>query len=72
MLGVEPTLVTYAANASWPGSAEQGVHADATFPCEAGHTTTRGRCPALVVNMPLCDFSIANGATRVYPGARGP
>jgi ectoine hydroxylase-related dioxygenase (phytanoyl-CoA dioxygenase family) len=67
LLGPQPTLVTYAANASWPGSAPQGVHADATFPRDASHTTT-GRVPALVVNVPLDDFTLDNGATRVYPG----
>jgi hypothetical protein len=39
LLGREPTLVTYSANASFPGSARQGVHADATFPREHDHTT---------------------------------
>ena len=45
-------LMTYATNSSFPGSAEQGVHADASFPLEAHHVTTDGRSPGLVLNVP--------------------
>ena len=69
LLGPEPTLMTYATNSSFPGSAQQGVHADAPFPVLPHHITTDGRAPGFVLNVPLHDFSIENGATIVYPGS---
>jgi hypothetical protein len=69
LLGPEPTLMTYATNSSFPGSAQQGVHADCPFPAHPDHTTTNGRSPGVVLNIPLHDFTIENGATLVYPGS---
>ena len=42
ILGPEPTLMTYATNSSFPGSQQQGVHADNSFPLDAAHTTVGG------------------------------
>ena len=60
-----PTLTTYGANSSYPGAAEpQNTHRD----CPADEP--RGdACPGLVVNVPLQDFTIQNGATQVFLGS---
>lgn len=60
VLGPEPTLCTYATNSSFPGSAQQGVHADCPFPSQPDHATTGGRSPGVVVNVPLHDFTVDN------------
>ena len=69
VLGPEPTLMTYATNSSFPGSAEQGVHADASFPLEPHHVTTDGRSPGLVLNVPLVDFTIVCAAIPPHHSA---
>ena len=62
MLGARATLTTYGANTSWPGQAvAQNVHRDVPD----GAVT--GRCPAVVLNYPLTEFTIENGATLIYP-----
>lgn len=60
VLGSEPTLCTYATNSSFPGSEQQGVHADCPFPTQPDHVTTGGRSPGVVVNVPLHDFTVEN------------
>ena len=63
----EPTLTTYGANTSYPGSGIQNMHRDApggeAEEWEEG--AGRGQCPGLVVNVPLQDFTATNGATRL-------
>ena len=66
-LGPEPTLVTYATNSSFPGSQQQGVHADNPFPLDPTHVANRS--PGLVLNIPIQDYSVENGATLTYPGS---
>ncbi len=62
LLGPRATLTTYGANTSWPGHAQaQNVHRDVPD----GPITDR--CPAVVINYPLTDFTIENGATLIYP-----
>ncbi len=60
VLGPEPTLCTYATNSAFPGSAQQGVHADCPFPTQPGHATTDRRSPGVVLNVPLHDFTVEN------------
>jgi ectoine hydroxylase-related dioxygenase (phytanoyl-CoA dioxygenase family) len=54
-------------NSAYPGSGIQPIHRDTSllFPGEPC-----GPVPAhiLVVNVPLCDFTVENGSTEVWPG----
>lgn len=64
VLGDRATLTTYGANMSWPGQATpQPIHRD-VMDAPIGRS-----CPAVVINIPLADFTIANGATLIYPGS---
>jgi ectoine hydroxylase-related dioxygenase (phytanoyl-CoA dioxygenase family) len=64
VLGPDATLTTYGANTSWPGQEEpQRVHRDVPD----GEVTES--CPAVVLNMPMTAFTLANGATKIYPGS---
>ena len=62
LLGPDATLTTLGANTSWPGQTEpQPVHRDVpSGPIDA--------CPGIVINIPLVDFTVENGATMIYPG----
>ena len=64
VLGAEATLTTYGANTAFVGAKEQQVHAD-SVPAKAGPP---GACTALVVNVPLVDMTLKNGATVYWPG----
>lgn len=62
LLGARATLTTYGANTSWPGQSEpQNVHRDVP-----DGIITDG-CPAVVLNYPLTEFTVENGATLIYP-----
>ena len=57
----------YHSNTSYPGSAKQNIHRD------SGHlfgTQVPFALPVthLALNVPLCDFTEANGSTEVWPG----
>ncbi len=67
LLGADFQCNYYHSNTSYPGSGKQNVHRD------AGHlfgTTVPYALPVtqLALNVPLCDFSEANGSTEVWPG----
>lgn len=64
VLGEQATLTTYGANTAFVGAAVQQVHAD-SVPAKAGPP---GPCTALVVNVPLVDITLKNGATVYWPG----
>lgn len=64
MLGAGATLTSYGANTAFVGSGIQQVHADAVPP-EPG---PYGPCTLLVVNVPLVDMTLENGATIYWPG----
>lgn len=60
------SFLPYHSNTAWPGSGLQHIHRDAVhlFP-----DATNVLPPALIViNIPLIDFTIENGATEVWPG----
>lgn len=64
LLGEQATLTTYGANTSWPGQpTPQRVHRDVP------DSPVRDACPAVVINIPLTEFTIENGATLIYPGS---
>ena len=56
-----PTLVTYGANSSYPGTAAQQTHRDAPN----DPSPTLERTPGVVLNVPMQDFTETNGATQV-------
>jgi len=67
LLGGDLRCTYYHSNTSYPGSGTQGVHRDSgllfgpevSVPLPVTH---------LVLNVPLCDFTEANGSTEVWPG----
>ena len=67
LLGKDLQCNFYHSNTSYPGSEKQNVHRD------AGHlfgTTVPGALPVthIALNVPLCDFTEANGSTEIWPG----
>lgn len=64
ILGEGVTLTSYGANTAFVGSGEQQVHADAV-PATPGPYRP---CELLVINVPLIDMTLENGATIYWPG----
>ena len=56
----------YNTNTSWPGSGIQSVHRDSS-PLVADHPLPLP-CYSIVLNVPLIDFTVATGATEIWPG----
>ncbi len=67
VIGAEYRCGFYHSNTAYPGSGTQPVHRDdqPLFGTELGvpHPTV-----AVVLNIPLCDFTEENGSTEVWPG----
>src|SRR5262245_11360943 len=67
VLGTDFRCAFYHSNTSYPGSGYQPIHRDnqPLFGTELGvpHPTV-----AVVLNVPLCDFTEENGSTEVWPG----
>jgi len=65
VLGADFFCAFYNTNTSWPGSGIQNAHRDSP-PLVADHPHP---LPAysIVLNIPLIDFSAANGATEIWP-----
>lgn len=64
ILGEQATLTTYGANTSWPNqTTAQQVHRDVP------DAEIIDACPAVVINMPMMEFTLENGATLIYPGS---
>ena len=61
------SLLPYGTNTSWPQSGVQHLHRDTghLFP-ETPHILP---ATLIVVNIPLMDFTVENGATEAYPGS---
>lgn len=68
ILGADFRCGFYHSNTAYPGSGHQPVHRDLQplFGTELGvpHPTV-----AVVLNIPLCDFTEENGSTEVWPGS---
>jgi ectoine hydroxylase-related dioxygenase (phytanoyl-CoA dioxygenase family) len=68
VIGADFRCSFYHSNTSYPGSGHQPVHRDnqPLFGVELGvpHPPV-----AIVVNVPLCDFTEENGSTEVWPGS---
>lgn len=64
ILGPGATLTSYGANTAFVGAQTQQVHAD-TVPPQPGPYQP---CTLLVVNVPLVDMTLENGATIYWPG----
>ena len=67
LLGKDLQSTYYHSNTSYPGSGTQEIHRD------GGHlfgTEVPFALPviALALNVPLCDFTEANGSTEIWPG----
>ncbi|GDY14324.1 hypothetical protein LBMAG53_32020 [Planctomycetota bacterium] len=63
VLGDGLANVAYGSNTAYPGSAEQVCHADGGFLFPGlAHPSV-----SLVVNVPLVDVDLANGATKLWP-----
>lgn len=54
-------------NTAMPGSGIQPVHSD-TRPLFGAELSVPHPVTTLVVNIPLCDFTLENGSTEVWPG----
>jgi len=64
ILGEQATLTTYGANTSWPNqTTAQKVHRDVP------DAEIIDACPAVVINIPMMEFTVENGATLIYPGS---
>lgn len=67
-LGDDFACSYYNSNTAYPGSTHQRVHRDmnpiygATYDVPTPPT-------AIVLNIPLCDFTVENGSTEVWPGS---
>ncbi|HEY8667656.1 MAG TPA: phytanoyl-CoA dioxygenase family protein [Tepidisphaeraceae bacterium] len=68
LLGREVSCGMYSSNVTMPGLGEQKLHVDAA-PNKAGDDMTIP-CFCVVVNFPLVDFTIENGATQLWPGTQ--
>lgn len=66
LMGKEACCGTYTSNVTLPGRGEQDLHVD-MLPHKADADLS-GPCHAVVVNFPLVDFTIENGATEIWPG----
>jgi ectoine hydroxylase-related dioxygenase (phytanoyl-CoA dioxygenase family) len=68
LIGKDFFCTYYNTNTQWPHSGQQHVHRDFEhlFP---GHPVPLP-ISQIVVNIPLIDFTIANGATEVWPGSQ--
>jgi ectoine hydroxylase-related dioxygenase (phytanoyl-CoA dioxygenase family) len=68
LLGKEFQCGFYNTNTAMPGSGIQPVHRD-TEPLFGAEMSVPHPVTALVVNIPLCDFTLENGSTEVWPGS---
>lgn len=69
MLGADYRCGYYHTNAAYPGSGVQPVHRD-TAPLFPGtEMSVPHPAVSVVLNIPLCDFTIENGSTEVWPGS---
>jgi ectoine hydroxylase-related dioxygenase (phytanoyl-CoA dioxygenase family) len=64
LLGDDLQCAFFHTNTALPGSGIQPVHRDTAHLMGVPHPVA-----TLVLNIPLCDFTIANGATEVWPGS---
>lgn len=68
LLGIDYRCGYYHSNAAYPGSGVQPIHRD-TAPLFAGvEMSVPHPVVSIVLNVPLCDFTIENGSTEVWPG----
>lgn len=63
LLGEDFQCAFFHTNTAMPGSGTQPVHRDTGHLMDVPHPVA-----TLVFNVPLCDFTLANGATEVWPG----
>jgi ectoine hydroxylase-related dioxygenase (phytanoyl-CoA dioxygenase family) len=63
LLGEDLQCAFFHTNTALPGSGIQPVHRDTGSLMGVAHPVA-----TLVLNIPLCDFTLANGATEVWPG----
>ena len=69
MLGADYRCGYYHTNAAYPGSGVQPVHRD-TAPLFPGtEMSVPHPAVSVVLNIPLCDFTIENGSTEVWSGS---
>lgn len=67
LLGKDLRCGFYHSNTSYPGSGTQRIHRDSNhlFGAEVPFAMP---VTSLALNVPLCDFTVANGSTEVWPG----
>ena len=67
LLGRDLQCTYYHSNTSYPGSGTQNIHRDGghLFGTEVPYALP---VACLALNVPLCDFTEANGSTEVWPG----
>jgi hypothetical protein len=66
LMGREVSCGMYSSNVTMPGLGEQELHVDMA-PHHEGDDLS-GPCECVVVNFPLVDFTLENGATELWPG----
>jgi ectoine hydroxylase-related dioxygenase (phytanoyl-CoA dioxygenase family) len=68
VLGPEPSCGMYSSNVTMPGLGDQKLHVDMKALAE-GEWQDR-RCNEVVVNIPVIDFTLQNGATEIWAGSQ--
>jgi ectoine hydroxylase-related dioxygenase (phytanoyl-CoA dioxygenase family) len=66
-LGNDLRCSFYHSNTAYPGSGTQDVHRD-TGPVFGSELQVPTPVVHVVLNLPLCDFTVENGCTEVWPG----
>ncbi len=67
LLGKDLRCGFYHSNTSYPGSGTQHIHRDSSH-IFGTEVTSALPVTSLALNVPLCDFTEANGSTEVWPG----
>jgi len=66
LMGREISCGMYSANVTMPGLGDQALHVD--MAAHKAVADLSGPCGCMVVNFPLVDFTLENGATEFWPG----
>lgn len=69
VLGADYQCGYFHSNAAYPGSGVQPVHRDAAPLFAASELNVPHPAASVVLNIPLCDFTLENGSTEVWPGS---
>jgi len=68
VIGAEPSCGMYSSNVTMPHLGDQQLHVDMA-PIKAGDSLDYP-CGSVVVNFPVIDFTLENGATEIWPATQ--